>query len=177
MAELEILDPVRAERERARGREKNRRIRALNPDAERERSRLYARKPENRAKHNEWTKEHPEAVRSIKRRYKETNRAKYIVQAVRSEAKQKGVRFDISVAWVQERFDRGVCELSGLPFDLNAKIKKADLPSIDRRIPDGDYVESNCRLILFGLNSLLRRNGDAGVPRAVERIHELRAGA
>jgi hypothetical protein len=113
----------------------------------------------------------PDREREYKKHFKETNRAKYIMQCVRNEARQKGVCFEISEAWVQERLDTGKCELSGLPFCFN---ETRDLPSIDRRIPGGDYVESNCRLILFGLNSLLRHCGDA---QAVARIRELRTGA
>jgi hypothetical protein len=176
IAELEHRDPAWAQRVRKRDREKCRRLREKNPEKFRAYARsAYAKNPEMlRAKTKAWRLSNPEKAKETKENYKKNSRAKYIVQSVRSAAKQKGVVFDISVEWVQRRLDDGVCELSGLPFDF---FVLKDMPSIDRRIPGGDYVESNCRLILFGLNSLLRRSGDAGIPYAVTRIHELRAGA
>jgi hypothetical protein len=169
-----MLSAEALETRRAKERDRRRRQRASGTEHERaaERGRYAANRETVLAQKKIWRKANPESLRATKRKYREQSRARYIVQAVRGEAKQKGVKFDISVDWVARRLERGVCELSGLPFSDELR----DIPSIDRRIPDGDYVEENCRLILFGLNSLLRRSGDAGVPRAVARIHELRLG-
>jgi hypothetical protein len=140
------------------------------------RARYQIKKEEHRVRMAQWRAENPNYNSRYRASRKQEKRALYIVQAVRCEAKKKGVRFDISVGWVQSRLDLGVCELSGLPFSLSSDDRK-NLPSVDRRIPGGDYIEDNCRLILFGLNSLIGRNGDAGISRAVARVHELRSEA
>jgi hypothetical protein len=177
IAELEARDPAWAQRIRERDRKKQQRLRASDPEgiAKKAAIRYQGRRCIQDAKNREWRKAHPECDKAIKDRYWRNTRARYIVQSVRSEARKKGVFFDISVEWVQERLTRGVCELSGLPFDLESRrTNLRDQPSIDRRIPGGDYVEGNCRMVLFGLNSKLRGFGDAGVHSAIARVRELR---
>lgn len=173
-----MLSPERLERRRETESRKRRRLRAADPEAAKETARRgYWRDPAgHQAKTKAWRAANPDKVRQSKQRYRSEKRAAYIVQMVRAEAKKKGVKFDISQEWVQSRLDMAVCELSGLPFNLTDPENRKDAPSIDRIEPDGDYTEGNCRLILFGLNSLLRRRGNAGIRHAVARIHELRTG-
>jgi hypothetical protein len=170
---VSLLTPEQLDERRQKERLKRRRLRAADPEAERARGRkLYAQNQKKYLRNKKaWRESNPEKTREIKQRYWKDNRAKYIVQMVRSEAKKKGVKFEISVEWVKQRLAPGICELSGLPFNLTNQSDRKNAPSIDRIMAGGDYVESNCRLILFGLNSILKH---LDVPHAVARIHELR---
>lgn len=174
IAEIESRDPEWAARIRERDKEKMRRLRAADPEHARELGRAaYARDPERHlARKKAWREANPQMQKIMKANYKRGSRAKYIRQSIRSEAKQKGVGFDIGLEWIEVRVERGTCELSWMPFNFDStREKHKDAPSIDRIIPGGDYTEDNCRLILFGLNSLLRWSP----PRtAVARLYELR---
>ena len=178
IAELEAIDPAKAQRRRERIR--TNKIRALerNPDLNRKyRRRHYEKNKDNiLAKNAAWRAAHPGENAKYQMERKKNKRAVYIVQAVRRSAKRKGVNFDISVEWVQERLDRGICEVSGIEFGFLAQDRKK-LPSIDRKDPDGDYVESNCRMVIFGINSSIGRLGESGVARVLTRLSEPRSEA
>jgi len=66
-------------------------------------------------------------------------------------ARQNGPS-DIDVAWIMERLDRGVCELSGVPFVYETG--HPHMPSIDRiKVTQPGHMKDNCRVILWGLNA------------------------
>lgn len=65
--------------------------------------------------------------------------------------KREGFEFDLDDAWYIERLKAGVCELTGLPFDLSATLGPYS-PSIDRIIAGTGYTKRNCRVVLHCLN-------------------------
>jgi len=67
-------------------------------------------------------------------------------------ATAKGLPFDLDPAWVQEKLDRGVCEATGIPFNM-ATDRGWDTPSLDRTEPSAGYTKANTRLVLFALNA------------------------
>jgi hypothetical protein len=66
--------------------------------------------------------------------------------------------FDISEEWFKNKLEKGFCEVSGLPIKTKAyEAGKAGgrsfySPSIDRIDNAIGYVESNCRIVCWGLN-------------------------
>ena len=59
---------------------------------------------------------------------------------------------DIDIDWIMERLDRGVCELTGIPFVY--KVRHPFLPSIDRiDATQPGHMKDNCRIVLWGLNA------------------------
>lgn len=92
-----------------------------------------------------------------------STRAKYMRQAVKDEARRKGVKFNLSVKWFEDRLNAGLCEISGLGFDLERNGRgtpKPNTPSVDRKIAGGDYIDSNCRMILFVINHAMSNWGE-----------------
>jgi len=73
---------------------------------------------------------------------------------------------------IQERIDAGVCEISGVPFNLREG-RTFDSPSIDRIDPSRGYTYANIRLICHAMNSAL---GDWGEEKllAILRMWEVR---
>ena len=63
--------------------------------------------------------------------------------------------FTLDAEWIRTRL-AGVCELTGLPFDLEPGKKMGRFnpyaPSIDRIISGGNYTPENCRMIVMALN-------------------------
>jgi hypothetical protein len=100
---------------------------------------------------------------------------------VKSRAKQKGKQFRLSRLWFVERFRKGTCELTGIPFVLTEykqgkgqNSKKTSLPfspSVDKINPNGHYVESNCRLILNSVNAFKGTMTDEQVLQVTEQLY------
>lgn len=92
----------------------------------------------------------------------------------KKQAKQKGLRFDLDIEWFDSRINAGVCELSGLPFDLTEKYgvggRGPNSPSVDRKDPKGPYTKENCRMILWWLNRALVDLGDEYAMRVFRGI-------
>ena len=70
-------------------------------------------------------------------------------------SKKRSLSFDLTKEWVLDRLTAGVCEVSGLPFELS----KSDRchrnpygPSIDKIDSLGGYTQDNCRVVLNAIN-------------------------
>ena len=86
-------------------------------------------------------------------------RASRLVAGAKSRAAQKGLPFDLTVAWVQERLAIGVCQVTGIAFSMSAK-REWNTPSLDQISAGGGYTTENTRLILFGLNAAFGNWGE-----------------
>jgi hypothetical protein len=71
-------------------------------------------------------------------------------------------------AEIKARFEKGVCEMTGIPFDFQAVGQAWNSPSIDQIEPGAGYVLANVRVILFGLNAAM---GTWGVERLREMVN------
>ena len=110
----------------------------------------------------------PDKFRSAENMSRLSNPAVGQLKTAKKRARIAGVAFDLDRSWFDAKFKAGVCELSGLPFEM--KKRSQSLPSIDRKNPFGPYSKENCRLILWCLNRALSNLGDdyfLGVCRAV----------
>ena len=85
-----------------------------------------------------------------------TQRASYLVTAAKQRAKAKGLPFDLDAhrAQLQEVMNQGVCQMTGIPFDMLGK-QTWNSPSLDRVVPALGYVMSNVRVVLFSLNVMM----------------------
>lgn len=84
--------------------------------------------------------------------YQDNIRHRAVIQLgnVKKRAKEKDLRFELSVSWYLEQFEKP-CAISGLPFDLTAEGRDWS-PSVDRIDPTQGYTQSNCRLVLNCIN-------------------------
>lgn len=118
-----------------------------------------ARREKEERYHARWPGKQKETSRSYYTRYP----AVMLMRNARRRAKKNGVPFDLEdhMPALQERLDGGVCEMTGLPFNLdNADGFWWDSPSIDRIKPELGYVYSNIRLVLYGMNAGMNRWGE-----------------
>jgi hypothetical protein len=135
----------------------------------REKRRRQAKLAEILAKNRALRAANPEKYRMMQAKHKLENPISWRLYGTRKSAKAKGVECDIDFEWFKVRFDAGVCELSGLPFDFVGK-RSPNSPSVDRIDPNGPYTKQNCRLILWWLNRALVNMSDdycLGVFRAI----------
>lgn len=103
--------------------EKTRIAKRLNPEKFKERSFNYWRSPKGRAR--------------------------YLLRG----AKQRSSNVTITREWIQERIDKGYCEVTGLPFVLTwESIKNPWAPSIDQVRPGQGYTPENTKVVVWIYN-------------------------
>lgn len=69
-----------------------------------------------------------------------------------SDHKRKG--HTLTVRFLSEKIAAGMCELTGLPLELNER-GGPWVPSIDQIIPSGGYRPDNCRVVCWGVNAMI----------------------
>ena len=167
------------------------RLRAENPEAERERARIKARERrkahgENvRAADRERYKRNREEIRALRAAQYAANvngvrdkaleyqRVRYLsgsiefrvraaLAAAKSRAKRRGIEFDLRID------DVGFpthCAVSGIEFDMTGGERHASIfvPSLDRIDPAKGYVRGNVRFVCHGYNLAKFRSADSDV--------------
>ncbi len=84
-------------------------------------------------------------------------RATSLRRSIKQRSKDKGLDFDLTRNWFVERLERGVCEVTGLSFELGGgrhaeRLTHPFSPSVDRISPSKGYTEDNCRLVVLNYN-------------------------
>jgi hypothetical protein len=92
--------------------------------------------------------------------YRESILVSFILRYCKRRARMKGREFNLSSDWVLERLRAGVCEVTGLPFDVT-NISRTDdqmtspwRPSVDRIDSSKGYTEDNCQLVVLAYNRM-----------------------
>jgi hypothetical protein len=80
------------------------------------------------------------------------------------------LEFNLTPKWVKEKLDRGICELTGIPFDMEEEGRQWSTPSLDQIDAGKGYTMDNTRLVLFSVNSMM---GNWGQDRAKVIAHGL----
>lgn len=83
---------------------------------------------------------------------------RHLLGDARRRAKRQGVAFDLTLVWYLAEYAKG-CAISGLRFAPRGTPGKFLVASIDRKNPGGDYIQTNCRLIVNVLNLGLSNHG------------------
>ena len=85
--------------------------------------------------------------------------AKYYLKVVKDRSRKKGLEFDLDYEWIKEKFDKGVCEISGERLDFtytpgttcNSAYSEFT-PSIDRIDSSRGYLKENCQVVCIWIN-------------------------
>jgi hypothetical protein len=145
-------------------------------------ARYYANHEESKRKQNEWRRANPERVREVARAEYQRNKVAHAERSRAYRAKntpdrnaeykrakekrpwraalinarhrslKKGFAFDLTREWCEQNWT-GFCAVSGLPFSFGTQTHFPFSPSIDRIRSDLGYTASNCRFVLFAVNS------------------------
>jgi hypothetical protein len=107
--------------------------------------------------------------REYHRTYRRRHRARDLVRHARFRANKKGLPFDLlnHLEAIQQRINQGVCEVSGLPFNLDGG-RTWDSPSLDRIDSTKGYLIGNVRVVCHAVNSAM---GDWGEAKMLEIAH------
>lgn len=142
---------------------------ATNPEF-REKKRLYDKKrkqnPEYKKQVAEWNRRY---------RNKPVSFCKKMVAEAKKRAELKNMDFDIDYKFLLKKLNRGVCELSGIPFagfsaEEYAHNVRPYYPSLDRIDSNKGYTKRNTRLVLVAVNIALNQWGDSVLLHIAENL-------
>jgi hypothetical protein len=87
----------------------------------------------------------------------------YRLGDIRKRANYKGIPFDLDGEWIKTKVINGVCESTNIPFVLEPNISSINpfIPSIDRVDSNKGYTKDNCRIVIYGFNSMKSIHDDA----------------
>lgn len=93
--------------------------------------------------------------------YKETL-AFQLTRKAKKRAYDKEIPYDLDAHLIniQERLDKGVCELTGLPLECGVSIPQWNSPSMDRIDSSKGYTFDNIRIICYAMNVALNTWGE-----------------
>lgn len=118
-----------------------------------------------------WRKMGKKAYQASRRK---THRGFSLVNDAKRRAIKKGIPFDLDWKEIQARIDAGVCEETGIPFDLGTP-HAWNAPSIDQVTPGAGYTKTNIRIVLYALNTMANSWGDDVIIKVAEAIQAKRA--
>jgi len=105
------------------------------------------------------------------------DRSKFLINSAKSRTKRFGGSITISVEWIESKIASGVCEVTGIPFDLNpSNFKRMNpfAPSLDRiDSTNRDYSETNTRVVLASVNVALGEWGLEVMKPIFKKLGEL----
>jgi hypothetical protein len=98
-----------------------------------------------------WKDNHPEAYRAATKRQNERRRETHpdyiMFDSARRNAQRLGVPFSITREWVQERVDRGRCEVTNITFQSLPR-GNPFCASLDQKRPQGGYTPENAQVVV-----------------------------
>lgn len=107
----------------------------------------YAR---NKEKWLEYSKSSQEKSRSSP-----WHRAGALITWVRARAAKRGMDFDLTREWAEQKLETGSCEITGLNFEYSRNGNdrfQPFIPSVDRIDSSKGYTQDNCRMVVWIYN-------------------------
>ena len=118
---------------------------------QRNREEILSRQKERYAKHGRSRKS--EVASRRKRLSTVSGRATELLRSAKRRAKEKGLPCILTKKWVIDRLGSGVCQETGMSFDLSMSGGRNKLaPSIDRHDLEQGYTPINCRVVIWAWN-------------------------
>lgn len=79
-------------------------------------------------------------------------RASCLISGAKRRAKDAGLDFHLDLEWLAPKIERGTCEVTGLPFVLQAG-RHAFAPSLDRSDNTQGYTRDNTKAVVWIYNT------------------------
>ena len=129
----------------------------------------WASLPDLKKSRKKWRASRILTDRDYGLKYRLKHRAKDLIRHAKLRAAKKSLPFDLHhhVKEIQSRIDRGFCELTGIPFNLESG-RTFDSPSLDRIDPSAGYIYSNLRVVCHLMNCALGDWGEATLEKVVK---------
>ena len=134
----------------------------------------YRKRPENKAKELERSRRAERIKYRNERDSSCAGRALVMVNSARANSKVRGHSFPVTVdpKDIQAILEIGVCEVSGLPFDLRRGLGRRSpfSPSLDRIDPKKGYVKGNVQVVVWCYNAARGDWGDEVLNTLVQAL-------
>jgi hypothetical protein len=136
------------------GRAKARAWRINNPERARlaDSAKYQKNKPLRLAQSKAYRIQHPEVRMKERANSRQRYPWKWPLINARRRSEKKSFAFDLTEEWCIKRWT-GKCEISGIPFELGTQTHFPFSASIDRIKSSEGYTQTNCRFVLFAVNS------------------------
>lgn len=96
-----------------------------------------------------------------KRRERPEGVAYDLVDSAKRRCAKRKLPFDLAPADILPTLKFGLCEVTGLPFDMKKLRGRSPFtPSLDRKIPALGYVRENIQVVVWALNAMRGEWGD-----------------
>lgn len=145
--------------------------RQANPDKVKEVARAEYRR--NKERHTVRTKAyraaHPEVRRTEYQNARQKRPWGLALTNARHRSLKKGFAFELTREWCEQKWT-GRCAVSDLPFSFGTQTHFPFSPSIDRIDSSLGYIPSNCRFVLFAINSFKGSGTDESVLHMAQAI-------
>jgi hypothetical protein len=109
--------------------------------------------------------------KAYQKQRRETHRGFSLTNDAKRRAREKGFPFDLDWRDIQERINTGLCEVTGIPFNLSEP-KAWNAPSLDQVKPKVGYTRENTRVVLYALNTMANEWGADLILRIADAIRE-----
>lgn len=102
-----------------------------------------------------WRAKNRHKTRAAYTKYKTCaiGRAKSILSGIRARSVKKGLAFDLDDEWLAKKIEHGICEVTGIQFDMSVGKRVPFGPSVDRIDSDLGYTKDNCQVVAFIYNA------------------------
>lgn len=104
-----------------------------------------------------------------KRKLTAAGRASALYQSCKARASRKKLAFSMSVESIRFALELGVCQATGIEFDLQSKGRGPFSPSVDRINNDEGYTDSNIRIVIWAFNAACNIWGERLLMQIFER--------
>lgn len=103
----------------------------------------------------------PEKHRAHMKAYYVRTRFDRLLKLVENRARKRGISYslDRQDSSLRARFDKGLCEMTGIPFNMENG-RTFDSPSVDRKEPGLGYTPENVRFVLDIMNVAMNVYGE-----------------
>lgn len=105
------------------------------------------------------------------RTWRAHNRGSLLTSLAKRRSKVKNIPFSLDATNIQKIIDKGVCQLTGIPFNLTAG-KTWDSPSLDQISPGKGYTVENTRVIILAANVMMNNWGHNKILEVADAIRQ-----
>ena len=121
----------------------------------------------------EYGRKHEQQESNLFHDWRRRRRGRALLAVARYRARVKGIPCTVTADAVQAAVDAGVCQLTGIPFNLDGG-KTWDSPSLDRKDPKLGYTPRNTRVVLYAVNVMANIWGPEKILEIAKAIMERR---
>lgn len=136
-------------------------------------NRKYRHSDKGTELHKKWDT----SLKGIAWQYSNRRRASLLRTSARRRSEKKGIPFNITIDFVEEKLNIGICEVTGMSLKLSPnQTKKMHpfSPSLDQKIPGNGYTPENAQIVCWWYNRLKGDLTDEETIQLIKQIQQIK---